>query len=681
MKFSSNNFQIIKYKIKSLSKIYVLIIIAILLLETSFVKSDLPAHCLARNIEGRWIFHLGSNKGDKNITCGHRMPDKNLDHINGKNDRLKVEFSLEVVLERPNLVYNKEKTEVVGRWTMVYDEGFEFNIHEKLFFAFSKYRKVAFSSPSNKDNSDTPGYEFLCGQTFIGWYHDQRNNSNWGCYFGNKVDDSDYATTMNSDKTSLHNVVQQSEVSNNGNSFNSEDLSNSYTPNNEIFMELEAEYDVKTFEPDISFVEKINSSKSSLWKAKIHDEFIGKSYSFMRKILGLNSYNISTFKESIIDSSFLESEIKTKMNLEDKIKSTGRIQLISLNKSKEKSKFLNRMKLKFKNKVKNSIKQNVNSNYNSALLDNIIYSGNFNELENKEGNKGEKLIDNDDNDFYDYSFLNTNNEKKKVVNKNLFRSYSEGSSQNENSLTNISNKSSIGLPVNFDWRNISGVNYDSPVRKQGECGSCYAIAAISVLESRIRIKTNNKDKPILSVASAISCSRYNQGCEGGYPYLIGKHAREHGVVEESCHSYTEDDSVCKKECYNKKMYKVIDYGYVGDYYGATNEEAMMREVFNNGPIVVAINASPELYYYSGGIFTSNVKRTEGKLEKDVKPWEYTNHAVTCIGWGEENVNGNIEKFWILKNSWGQNWGDKGYFKLKRGMASSEAQAVYLTPEV
>ena len=110
---------------------------------------------------------------------------------------------------------------------------------------------------------------------------------------------------------------------------------------------------------------------------------------------------------------------------------------------------------------------------------------------------------------------------------------------------------------------------------------------------------------------------------------------------------------------------------------------MMKEIYENGPIVVAINATPELYYYSKGIFISNVKKLEGTNEKNVKPWESTNHAIVCIGWGEETVKEDTVKYWILKNSWGEKWGENGYFKLKKGidMASVEAQGVYLTPDM
>jgi len=98
----------------------------------------------------------------------------------------------------------------------------------------------------------------------------------------------------------------------------------------------------------------------------------------------------------------------------------------------------------------------------------------------------------------------------------------------------------------LDWRDKNGVTYDTPIKKQGECGSCYAVASISMMESRIRIKSNNRDKPYLSTSGALGCSRYNQGCNGGYPYLVGKYGHEFGFYEEKCQPYQDFDAPCKK---------------------------------------------------------------------------------------------------------------------------------------
>lgn len=130
-------------------------------------------------------------------------------------------------------------------------------------------------------------------------------------------------------------------------------------------------------------------------------------------------------------------------------------------------------------------------------------------------------------------------------------------------------------------------------------------------------------------------------------------------------------------------YFLVMISYVGGFYGGCDEEAMKLEIYKNGPIVVAINATPELYYYEKGIFHTDVKKIDGTEGKGVKPWEYTNHAVVCVGWGEETIDDEVVKYWILKNSWGDQWGENGYFKINRGtnMASIEAQGEFLTPDL
>ena len=71
------------------------------------------------------------------------------------------------------------------------------------------------------------------------------------------------------------------------------------------------------------------------------------------------------------------------------------------------------------------------------------------------------------------------------------------------------------LPDAFDWRNKHSTNFVSPVRDQGECGSCYAFASMGQLEANARIETNNRIKPVFSPQNIVSCSPLSQGCEGG----------------------------------------------------------------------------------------------------------------------------------------------------------------------
>ena len=152
---------------------------------------------------------------------------------------------------------------------------------------------------------------------------------------------------------------------------------------------------------------------------------------------------------------------------------------------------------------------------------------------------------------------------------------------------------------------------------------------------------------------------------------------------ESCSPYLETDTYCKSECFSN-VYKLSDYGYVGKgYYGSTDELGMMKEIQNNGPIVVALNAAPDLYYYSSGVFITNPTDLLVQGNDDIRmgQWMFTNHAVVCVGWGETVHQGNTIKYWILKNSWGEEWGEDGYFRMLRGvnLGAIENQAVYANP--
>ncbi|XP_028818194.1 dipeptidyl peptidase 1 [Denticeps clupeoides] len=233
-------------------------------------------------------------------------------------------------------------------------------------------------------------------------------------------------------------------------------------------------------------------------------------------------------------------------------------------------------------------------------------------------------------------------------------------------------KLAAGLPENWDWRNVGGINYVSPVRNQGSCGSCYTFASMGMLEARIRIMTNNTEQPIFSMQQVVSCSQYSQGCDGGFPYLIGKYVQDYGVVEEECFPYTGTDSPCNipDKC---MRHFTSDYHYVGGFYGNCNEAVMMLELVKDGPMAVAFEVYPDFMHYKGGIYQHT------GLTSDFNPFELTNHAVLLVGYGHCHMTG--QKYWIVKNSWGTGWGEDGYFRIQRGSdeCSIESIAVAAKP--
>lgn len=110
------------------------------------------------------------------------------------------------------------------------------------------------------------------------------------------------------------------------------------------------------------------------------------------------------------------------------------------------------------------------------------------------------------------------------------------------------------LPKEFNWK-----KYLSPPRDQGNCGSCYVDATLHMLEARLRIK-HNKDLK-LSTQHVLDCSYYNQGCDGGYPFLVAKHANEFELVPESCSPTLGRKGSCKRCDITKlnEVYGVSDY--------------------------------------------------------------------------------------------------------------------------
>ncbi|KAM5245518.1 dipeptidyl peptidase 1 [Ctenodactylus gundi] len=229
------------------------------------------------------------------------------------------------------------------------------------------------------------------------------------------------------------------------------------------------------------------------------------------------------------------------------------------------------------------------------------------------------------------------------------------------------------LPTSWDWRNVNGVNYVSPVRNQASCGSCYSFASVGMLEARIRILTNNTQTPILSPQEIVSCSQYAQGCEGGFPYLIaGKYAQDFGLVEEACFPYTGTQDPCKmkEDC---RRYYTSEYHYVGGFYGGCNEALMKLELVRHGPLAVAFEVQDDFLHYRGGIYHHT------GLKDPFNPFELTNHAVLLVGYGTDSGTGM--DYWIVKNSWGTKWGENGYFRILRGAdeCAIESIAVAATP--
>ncbi|CAG9823016.1 unnamed protein product [Phaedon cochleariae] len=196
-------------------------------------------------------------------------------------------------------------------------------------------------------------------------------------------------------------------------------------------------------------------------------------------------------------------------------------------------------------------------------------------------------------------------------------------------------------PESIDWRTKGAV---LPVRNQGGCGGCWAFSAVASTEGQLAIKSGSQTP--LSPQQLIDCSTSygNEGCNGGLMTSAFEYIQKNGLESDADYPFAEKDNKCKVNDEKKSIVKLAGYKTVAA------SEAMLKEAVGTiGPISVGVN-SDNWQSYGGGIF-SNLLCLGFSLD----------HGVTAVGYGEENGH----KFWIIKNSWGEDWGESGYIRLNR----------------
>ena len=241
----------------------------------------------------------------------------------------------------------------------------------------------------------------------------------------------------------------------------------------------------------------------------------------------------------------------------------------------------------------------------------------------------------------------------------------------------ITNETNMLIPNYVDWRKN---NVLPEMRNQKKCGSCWAFSALSALESIYAIKYGELIS--LSKQELVDCSTENYGCNGGYTYEAYDYILKNGICLENEYPYVGEDQVCKfcseldnecnininiENCNNcninininnvntnqcikcENKLKIKDYTYV-----TPNNEEYMKYYVAQQPLSVSIEVNNSFIFYDDGIFESSTKE---------KP--RLSHAVIVVGYGSEN---GID-YWLVMNSWGENWGDKGYIKIRRNVDS------------
>ncbi|KAK2665831.1 hypothetical protein Ddye_004405 [Dipteronia dyeriana] len=197
------------------------------------------------------------------------------------------------------------------------------------------------------------------------------------------------------------------------------------------------------------------------------------------------------------------------------------------------------------------------------------------------------------------------------------------------------------LPTIVDWRKKGAV---TPVKNQGNCGSCWAFSAVAAVEGINQIKTGKLVS--LSEQEIVDCDDpVYQGCKGGFMEKAYDFIRINGgITTEDDYPYQAKDDACDNAKIQHHAVTISGYEAV-----SANDEKSLQAAVARQPVSVAIDAGGyEFQLYSHGVFN-------GYCGHEL------NHGVTAVGYGENSG----QKYWLVKNSWGTRWGESGYIRIKR----------------
>jgi cathepsin F len=196
---------------------------------------------------------------------------------------------------------------------------------------------------------------------------------------------------------------------------------------------------------------------------------------------------------------------------------------------------------------------------------------------------------------------------------------------------------SNALPDSYNWVDQGAV---CAVKDQGQCGSCWAFSAVANMEGQ-NFLHGTKTLVALSESQLVDCDTGDDGCNGGLMGNAFEYAIKNGMESEQDYPYVAQTRTCKYDK-SKAIYKFSNWSMI-----PSDEEKMRQALYDMGPLSIAVDAE-NWSYYSGGIYTGYCTTN-------------LDHGVTLVGWGSQNG----KPYWIIKNSWGKDWGLNGYIWLER----------------
>ena len=211
------------------------------------------------------------------------------------------------------------------------------------------------------------------------------------------------------------------------------------------------------------------------------------------------------------------------------------------------------------------------------------------------------------------------------------------------------------IPESFDTREMNKECKLKVVDQNRKCAGSYATAIASTLAEKLCIESEDKQLVALSAQELLSCDTANKGCRGGYVNNALEYTVMRGITTEECLPYKGTfDAKCSDMCAEPMKVRPESFCIL------FGDNDIKREIMKNGPVVSSMEVYTDFLSYKTGIYTKG---------EDVPKFSGY-HTIKIVGWGVEDGSedepnkGN--KYWIIENSWGEDWGQNGYAKIAEG---------------
>ncbi len=195
-----------------------------------------------------------------------------------------------------------------------------------------------------------------------------------------------------------------------------------------------------------------------------------------------------------------------------------------------------------------------------------------------------------------------------------------------------------------DWRDKDGQNWLTSIKDQGNCGSCVAFSTVATIEAQARIFYNNSAWAIdLSEADLFFCGAGKNCGSGWWPPEAMQYAQTKGIADESCFPYQDHDMDC--QLCSDRASRIVTIGSFAEVVDVSERKAFLD---TKGPMVACLAIYRDFFSYKGGVYHHVTGDLAGY------------HAVCCVGYDD------VAGCWICKNSWRDDFGENGYFRIAYG---------------